>query len=126
MRFARPSRRPLAESVVPMINVVFLLLIFFMMSARIAPPPPFDLALPASESDGELTEDMTLYLGPDGAVGFRGQLGAAAWAALSGEKPDQRLVIRADATLPAPELARVLADLAGLGIRDVDLAVRAP
>ncbi|TMV56360.1 biopolymer transporter ExbD, partial [Thioclava sp. BHET1] len=30
MRFAEPPRKPRTESIVPMINVVFLLLIFFL------------------------------------------------------------------------------------------------
>jgi periplasmic protein TonB len=41
MDFGSPPRRPRAESVVPMINVVFLLLVFFLMTATIAPPDPF-------------------------------------------------------------------------------------
>ena len=31
MQFSKPRARPKADSIVPMINVVFLLLIFFMM-----------------------------------------------------------------------------------------------
>lgn len=46
MDFAPPKRRPRAESIVPMINVVFLLLIFFLMTAQIAPPDPFEVAPP--------------------------------------------------------------------------------
>ena len=36
MNLGQSTRRPARESVVPMINVVFLLLIFFLMSAQIA------------------------------------------------------------------------------------------
>lgn len=39
MQFDLPQRRSRPESVVPMINIVFLLLIFFLMTAQIAPPP---------------------------------------------------------------------------------------
>lgn len=127
MRFARPPRRRLAESVVPMINVVFLLLIFFMMSARIAPAPPFELSLPVSESDAALLEeDVTLYVSAEGTLGFRGVVEADAWTALQTVDKEQRLSIRADADLPSPKLAKVLAQLADIGIESVDLAVGNP
>lgn len=110
-----------------MINVVFLMLIFFMMSARIAPAPPFVLSLPVSESEAKLLEeDVTLYLSADGTVGFRGAVEADAWAALQIVDKEQRLSIRADADLPTPKLANVLAQLADIGIKSVDLAVGNP
>lgn len=127
MRFARPPRRQLAESVVSMINVVFLLLIFFMMSARIAPPPPFDISLPVSESEATLEEDLTLYISAEGTVGFRGAMAAEAWSALlQSVNMEQRLSIHADANLPTPRLARILAQLADIGIKSVELAVGTP
>lgn len=126
MRFTRPPRRRFAESVVPMINVVFLLLIFFMMSARIAPAPPFELSLPVSQSETALEEDMTLYISSENVVGFRGATDAEAWAALRAVETGRRLTIRADAELSTPELAAVLSRLAGIGMGAVDLAVRKP
>ncbi|CUH67337.1 protein TolR [Thalassovita gelatinovora] len=126
MQFKRPSRRRTTESVVPMINVVFLLLIFFMMSARIAPAPPFDLTLPTAVQNAALEEDRALYLSADGAVGFQGLLGAKAWAALGVLDKTQELTVRADADLPAPMLAAVLAKLAAMGISSASLALRAP
>ena len=126
MKFARPNRRRMTESVVPMINVVFLLLIFFMMSARIAPPPPFDMTLPVAAHDAPLDEKMTLYLSAEGVAGLGGQTGAQAWAALAAADKQTGLTLRGDAQLPAPQLASVLARLARLGFASVDLALRAP
>lgn len=126
MQFKRPLHRRTAESVVPMINVVFLLLIFFMMSARIAPPPPFELTLPLAVQEGALSEDVTLYIARDGAVSVRGQNDEAAWEILRGFDPAQQLVIRADAEMPAPLLAKTLRELSALGLSDFVLAVRAP
>lgn len=125
MQFTRPPRRRPAESVVPMINVVFLLLIFFMMSSRIAPAPPFDLTLPVSESSAVLEEDAVLFISADGIAVFRGITGVDVWTTLQGVNKEQRLTIRADAGLPTPELAAILARLAGMGITTVDLALRA-
>ena len=126
MRFARPPARRRGEAVVPMINVVFLLLIFFMMSATIAPAPPFDLALPRAEGAGEAPADRALYLAADGALSYAGAEGAAAWEALAAQPPDAPLVVRADAALPAPQLAALLTRLAGAGIPEVSLTVRRP
>lgn len=124
MRFAKPHRRPLPESVVPMINVVFLLLIFFLMSARLAPPPPLDVALPHATAEDRAKEDSVLYLNAEGIM--MGDLrGDAAWLALARLAPDQMLTLRADAALPGAEVAKTLARLAGLGIVHVELAVRA-
>jgi len=122
MRFSRPPRRARSEGVVPMINVVFLLLIFFLMTAEIAPPPPFELALPEAESEGATGAEATLTLAA-GRVNYGGAEGPAAWAALASDAP-RRLVVRADATMPAAELAAALSRLAALGVAETELAVR--
>ncbi|WP_108482045.1 ExbD/TolR family protein [Oceaniglobus ichthyenteri] len=126
MRFNRPTRRPVTESAVPMINVVFLLLIFFLMSARIAPPPPFDLTLPVSSNDATIEEAATLYISANGIAGFQGRQGDGAWIALSAIDRETHLTLRADAALPAPRMAAILARLAGMGFDSFDLAVRRP
>jgi biopolymer transport protein ExbD len=109
-----------------MINVVFLLLIFFMMTARIVPSPPFDLTLPNAVSGDDLAEETTLYLSADGLAAFGGHVQDKAWAAIAAAPPIARLAIRADAGLPAHELASVLTRLAGLGVTAFDLAVQQP
>ena len=123
MRFARPPRRRATESIVPMINVVFLLLIFFMMAARIAPPQPFDLTPPRAQSDASPDQSRILYLSREGVLAFETHRGLAVWAALSraGNGP---LTLRADMDMPAPLLAQTLRQLAAIGISDIDLAVR--
>jgi len=122
VQFPRPPRRARPEGVVPMINVVFLLLIFFLMTAEIAPPPPFDLALPEAGASGAPEADTVLTL-TGGRASFAGAEGAAAWAALEAAAPE-RLVIRADAGMPAAEVAAALGRAASFGIASVELAVR--
>ena len=56
MQFPDPPRRKPPESIVPMINVVFLLLIFFLMTAQIAPPDPFEINPPDSAQAGDPAE----------------------------------------------------------------------
>jgi biopolymer transport protein ExbD len=124
MRFVTPSRRQPPESIVPMINVVFLLLIFFLMTAQIAPPDPFDLTLPEALEDSEIDGATVLWLAADGTPAMGGARGDAAWAALAAMPKETTLTIRADRTLPGVELARLMQRLAGLGLRDIELAVQ--
>ncbi|WP_323005781.1 biopolymer transporter ExbD [Pseudorhodobacter sp.] len=124
MRFARPSRRAMPESVVPMINVVFLLLIFFLMSARLAPPPPVDIDLPYAGSDKAADDALVLYLGESG-VAMLDMVGDAVWQRLATVEPGQTLTLRADAALPGVDVAKTLSRLAGLGLTQVELSVRA-
>jgi biopolymer transport protein ExbD len=123
MRFARPRARVRQESVVPMINVVFLLLIFFMISSELTPAPPFDVTPPEQASGERAPVDDTLYLDAAGQMAWRDLRGEAALAALA-VRGDAPLEIRADAAVPAREVAALLADLAGLGVTDVRLATR--
>ncbi|MDK3074698.1 biopolymer transporter ExbD [Sedimentitalea sp. JM2-8] len=124
MQFTRSRRRPHAESVVPMINVVFLLLIFFMMTARIAPAPPFDLTLPEADSDEAVADLETLYVSAAGMIALGGQTGEDAWAAIEAAESVEQVTIRADAELPARDLASILSRLAKAGVTRFSLVVR--
>lgn len=127
MSFAPPARRPRAESIVPMINVVFLLLIFFLMTSRLAPPEPFAVEPPTAAEGAELPEMPVLYLSAEGEAGFQEQRGAAAIAGFvaaaeaSGQEAPPRL--RADGDVEAAEVARVLKALTDAGLSDVALVV---
>lgn len=124
MQFPRPRRRRHAESVVPMINVVFLLLIFFMMTARIAPAPPFDLTLPQAESEEEVADAATLYVSAAGTIALDGQTAEDAWAVFETGGSVEQVTIRADADLPAQDLAAILSRLAKAGVTQFSLVVR--
>jgi biopolymer transport protein ExbD len=115
---ARPPR-PRGESVVPMINVVFLLLIFFLMTATIVPPDPFESTPPEASTAETAERGDTLHIGPDGALAFGPARGEAALAAVPAGSP---LLIRADAGLAAAELSRILSRLAAAGVTDIRLA----
>ncbi|WP_201150810.1 ExbD/TolR family protein [Rhodovulum sulfidophilum] len=67
------------ESIVPMINVVFLLLIFFLMSARLVPPAPFEAEPPRADGAEPAAGEM-LHLSASGDLAFgaaRGSDGGA-------------------------------------------------
>lgn len=126
MQFAppRPRRRP-AENIVPMINVVFLLLIFFLMTAQITPRDPFEVAPPASHSGDSADGHDVLYVSAEGRLAYSGALDEAVFAALATRQLPGPLLLRADASLGAADLARLLPRLAAAGVADVAL-VTAP
>ena len=138
MDFAAAPRARREENVIPMINVVFLLLIFFLMTAQIAPPEPFEVEPPAASSQEPAEGPFTLYVSPEGEVGYQDLLGdEAAIDALviaytracadTGcfDRNDRPVVIlRADAQAPARRIPQVLKILAGHEITNVQLATR--
>lgn len=126
MRFSMPPRRPASESVVPMINVVFLLLIFFMMSATIMPAPPFDVSLPETDAQIAVAGEMDIYVSASGEVSFQGALNDAAWAVLAAQPAVSTVTLRADADLSAQKLARVVSRLARIGHTQIEIAIRVP
>ena len=113
LRGRPPSQTP-RESVVPLINVVFLLLVFFMMTAAIAPPEPLDVLLPGADTAPEqAAQSPALYLAADGTTAFGGLRGAEALAAAAAAPAP--LDIRADRDLEARVLAEVLRALREFG-----------
>ncbi len=132
-----PPRRPPAENMLPMINVVFLLLIFFMISAQLAPPEPFAITPPVAEGEEASPGELMLFLGPEGELGYRELVGDddAALDALAadrdllcpGDCPEPPvLVLRADAGAPATRLASLMPRLGGLGFAAIELVTAAP
>jgi len=122
-RPAQRKQRP--ESIVPMINVVFLLLIFFLMTSQIAPPDPFEIAPPTAAQDSPADPAPALLLSAEGEMAFEETRGAAAIKAFiaaqqqGGPAPQ----LRADKQTPAATVARLLKTLAEAGLASVDLVV---
>ncbi|QDY70200.1 biopolymer transporter ExbD [Qingshengfaniella alkalisoli] len=126
MQFSTPKPRPKAESIVPMINVVFLLLIFFLMTAQIAPPEPFEVTPPTAAAEDPADTGDILYVSAEGEFGFRDLKGDDAIAALSErENANSPLLIRADASVDASVVAGLMPRLAGVGITDATLLTAA-
>lgn len=114
------QKRARPESVVPMINVVFLLLVFFLMTAVLTPPEPFEVALPSADAPpGETSEDV-LVVGASGELA----LGAARDEAVFSALPAGPLKIRADASLDGADLARLVSRLRASGVTRVELVTR--
>lgn len=144
MDLNEPPRRGFEANLLPMINVVFLLLIFFLISARLAPPEPFAVTPPEAREGAPAAAEFTLYLGADGALGFREALSAPAMpaqeaaadapvlAALAAARTaycakadcaaaPPPLALRADQGAPVARLARLMRALGAAGFERVDL-----
>lgn len=124
MDLSPPPRKPKSESIVPMINVVFLLLIFFLMTSQIAPPDPFEVTAPTARDGTEAEAKAVLYVNGAGRLHFDGAENGAALRRLQRLTSDETTVLlRADSALEATRLAEILAELAGVGVTRVELAV---
>lgn len=124
MDLSPPPRKPRIESIVPMINVVFLLLIFFLMTSQIAPPDPFEVTAPKAREGAEAEAKAVLYINSAGRLHFDGTNDAAALSRLQGLSSEETTVLlRADAALEASRLAEILAELAQVDLTRVELVV---
>lgn len=124
MDFSEPHRRPRQESIVPMINVVFLLLIFFLMTSHLAKPEPFDVTLPDAASEKQPDSELILYVDKTGLLSFNDRNGPAAVAALTAQSDVHSVIqMRADGALDSGVAARLLGDLAEAGLSRVELVV---
>ncbi|MEM9060870.1 MAG: biopolymer transporter ExbD [Pseudomonadota bacterium] len=120
MDLSEPHRKPPTESIVPMINVVFLLLIFFLMTATIAPTEPFEVAPPQSSAEIPAEAQQPLFVSASGELAWDDIRGDAVFAAIAtaglGSTDDNILVIKADQAAPGVDIARLLKQLATFGI----------
>lgn len=125
-----PPRRRRANSddgMIPLINIVFLLLVFFMVAGKVAQQDAADFDAPDSVSQMPLAEaPHTLLVSADARLWLDGE----ALLQLDGEAltragidAGQRLVLKADANLPARRLDHLLQVLRSAGLRQVELAV---
>ncbi len=118
-----PQQRPLVETTLPLVNVVFLLLIFFMISGTLAPQSP--LMPPASET-ANLPENLELAiitLDSGNTLSLDGQTVTLAelTASISPAQPVRLLV---DGQAPLEQLRPLLLALQNAGIQEVRLVTR--
>ncbi len=122
MRFHTAPKRPTGESVIPMINVVFLLLVFFLMTAQIAPPEPFEVEPPVADNETPAQGKATLHVSKDGELAYEEARGEeAVLSALAGYPEDTPLMLRADKAVAAKDIAALMPKLASIGIHSLKL-----
>lgn len=136
MDFRDPPPRKVAENLLPMINVIFLLLIFFLLAAQLTRPEPFPITPPEARTQAEAEGSFTLHIAADGRIGYLDTTDDAALAAIAAARSAHcatadcqveppRLTLRADAALPATRLAALMPRLATLGFAQVELVATA-
>ncbi|SIS77895.1 biopolymer transporter ExbD [Paracoccus saliphilus] len=129
MRIDMPPRRPKGESIIPMINVVFLLLIFFLLTAQVTQAPPFELEPPESEAeisarDGDEERDRNvLYVSTSGELVYNETHGEDIWAEIGARDGDAPLEIRADKGADAAMVAALLKRLREISDTGAQLVV---
>jgi biopolymer transport protein ExbD len=122
---APPPRPRRGESVVPLINIVFLLLVFFLLTATIAPPEPLPVTPPEAAGAEAALEAVVLHVGADGSLALGAARDDAALARIAADPPPA-LTVRADAALDGAAFADLLARLQAAGVGTVRLSVVAP
>lgn len=124
MEFSNPTTPKHKESVLPMINVVFLLLIFFLMTAQIAPPEPMEVESPVADLSTDPEEAPVLFIAADGAMAFEDVRGDAALVALAAQAEAQPVLrLKLDAALPGVVLAKRMQQFAAMGFAKIEIIV---
>jgi biopolymer transport protein ExbD len=127
MQFQRPIRKKHQVSVIPLINVIFLLLMFFIVAGTIEVVDTLDVALPKAENGASKpTVNAIIYLGKDGKVALNSDLVATKdlktiITTLFIENPEQKISIKSDAGVPAKTLVMIMNIIEAAGGKDVSL-----
>ncbi|TQV76303.1 ExbD/TolR family protein [Denitrobaculum tricleocarpae] len=118
------------DSVLPLINVVFLLLIFFMLAGQLAAGDPFAIDPPKSQSEGQNSpQDMLILVSADGRFALDGvemseesvieTASQRLKAHTDAAKPTLRL--KADGGTPANRIVRLMQRLREAGFQRLKL-----
>lgn len=128
MRINPPSEDHRVEvTVVPMVNVVFLLLIFFMLVGRIAPSEELEVSPPLSLSGQMLNgEPVRIIVAKDGQIAIeKDKLEASdlsqVMAEMLQQNPERSFQLKADAGLEANRLIHIMEILRQAGVRELTL-----
>ncbi len=132
IRFRRDTgrSRDSDQSVLPLINVVFLLLIFFMLAGQLAASDPFVIEPPKSQSAGQnAPEDMVIQISADGRFALDGvemskeetlETARRRLTAVSGAPPPG-LRLKADGKAKARDIVILMQELRQAGFRKLKL-----
>src|SRR5690625_30116 len=132
MRFHRP-REPVRadDSMLPLINIVFLLLIFFMIAGQLSSSDPIEVVPPESASEAlPHAEAPLLLLGMDGSLALEGRLLeqdelGPRLQDLREEGRLERLRLRADAHMDTQEVVALMELLRSHGVERLHLITKA-
>ena len=132
IQFRKFKERAPYESVVPLINVVFLLLIFFLLAGVLGPTDPVEISPPQGEIDElDPVEPLTLFLDHEGFVYLDEQiLGpeivGSTVALIFAERGPKEVVLKADKKAQAHDLISVLESLRTIQVEEVKVITMEP
>ena len=122
MRFETSRRRSAEDdSILPLINVVFLLLIFYMLAGRLAASDPLNVAPPRSASEGAADlGEAAVSIAADGRLALDGRIvdETALVAALRdrlAETPGLPVTLKADGQVDSARAVAVMERLRDAG-----------
>ncbi|HSH43499.1 MAG TPA: biopolymer transporter ExbD [Arenicellales bacterium] len=128
MKIPPPTEGSRTElSVVPLVNVVFLLLVFFMLVGQVSSPEPLDIDPPRSASGRQDSGDaVKVLLTRDGQIAVQSVvLPASALSERAGEilaeQPEAEFQLKADARVEAVRMIEVMESLRAAGVERLTL-----
>ncbi|WP_120496545.1 biopolymer transporter ExbD [Kiloniella sp. EL199] len=125
----RSENEPVVETMLPLINIVFLMLIFFMVAGRIQPKEHAAIILPQSSIEAEMHGDLAnVSISRNFQIHYLGQIFGQTEFLKVIEIEKQNILltgnsftIRADEKTDAGKLFALLVKLKALGIEKQDL-----
>ena len=130
MEFKRTKRKSVQISLIPLINVVFLLLIFFMVAGSIEGVDIFEVTLPEAEN-GSMRPQVpsTVYLSSDGKIAVNNDIVVpedleTILSTLYINDPEHEINIKSDLNVPAERLIYVMNTIKEAGGEDISLVTQ--
>ncbi len=120
MRIFVYPRRMAKESIIPMVNVIFILLIFFLMTSSFIIPDPFEIEKPYADSSNKITREERLYISKTGKIMIANLDKEDAWLYLEKKTP-KKLLLVTDGRFPAKNLLDISEKLKELGVIEINL-----
>ncbi len=126
---AEPEKKPPAENMIPLINIVFLILIFFLVASTVRPFSDREIKLAeAQDAKGTgvvarmavLRADGSVYLGGEPVTEEELSRQFTAWAG----EPERAVTLVADRGMPARQLIAFVTRANEAGLTDVKLLTR--
>ena len=120
MRVFVYPRRVAKESIIPMVNVIFILLIFFLMTSSFIIPDPFEIEKPYADSSNKITREERLYISKTGKIVIANLDNEDAWLYLEKKTP-KKLLLVTDGQFPAKDMLDISEKLKELGVIEINL-----
>ena len=130
MNFYRTKRKKQDVSLIPLINVIFLLLIFFMVAGTVEGIDIFEVDLPKSENGiTKSSGQAIIYLNEDGRIAVNNDIVEeknlkTIVNTLFIDNPKQKVTIKSDASVSAKKLILVMNMVENAGGIDVSLVTQ--